>query len=246
MQAMGKRPLLAYGVFAMRLKHAGGLSLTRRAAQRLRRSPRSSARSLHDIHWRPRSDFDRRRSCPALNCAGRTSVDPRQDLLQVCKEPLPPVFGALVGLLLIRPEARLLHAQVGSRARWGESPSDDTLQTIGRPRVRQRFVRLHCHDLTVDSAPVCAKIETVVHDRLEIVLHQPLLNQVWLGERAPDLFRRIRYLTFDNDGERFGRGIGHWSILFSKSSRWSNRLCQNPAIWLVQSIRGASAPSCAL
>src|SRR5258708_28703774 len=96
----------------------------------------------------------------------RASVYPRQDLLQVCKELLPPVLGALVGLLLIRPEARLLHAQVGPRARRGKSPSDDTLETIGRPRVRQRFVRLDCQDLTVHSAPVCAKIETVVHTRL--------------------------------------------------------------------------------
>src|SRR5438876_3948727 len=46
----------------------------------------------------------------------------------------------LVGLLLIRPEARLLHAQVGPRARRGESPSDDTLETIGRPPVRHEIV----------------------------------------------------------------------------------------------------------
>src|SRR5438105_2426442 len=139
-------------------------------------------------------------------CAA-TSIYPRQDLLQVCKELLPPVLGALVGLLLIRPEARLLHAQVGPRARRGESPSDDTLETIGRPRVRQRFVRLDCHYLTVDSAPVCAKIETVVHDRLEIVFHQPLLDQVWLRERAPDLFRRMRYFPFDTDGGGFSRSF---------------------------------------
>src|ERR1700682_3356175 len=176
----------------------------------------------------------------------RASVFPRQDLLQVCKELLPPALGALVGLLLIRPEARLLHAQVGPRARRGESPSDDTLETIGRPRVRHGFVRLDCQDLTVDSAPVCAKIETVVHDRLEVVLHEPLLDQVWLRERAPELFRRIRYLPFDNDGERFGRGIAHWSILLSRSSSWSNRLCQKPAIWLIQSIMGAMAFGCAL
>src|ERR1700730_15264495 len=174
------------------------------------------------------------------------SVYPRHDLLQGPKDPRPPMLGTLVGLLLIRPEARLLHAQAGPRARRGESPSGDTLETLGPPRVRQRFVRLDCQGLTVDSAPVCAKIETVVHDGLEVVLHEPLLDQVWLRERAPDLFRRIRDLTFDDDGERFGRSIGHWSILFSKSSSWSNRLCQNPAIWLVQSIRGASAPSCAL
>src|SRR6266481_7626413 len=133
------------------------------------------------------------------------SIYPRQYLLQGRKELLPPALGALVGLLLIRPEARLLHAQVGPRARRGESPSDDTLETIGHPRVRQRFARLDRQDLTVDGAPVCAKIETVVHDRLEIVLHQPLLDQVWLRERAPDLFRRKGYLPFDNDGERFGR-----------------------------------------
>src|SRR3981189_2573732 len=178
--------------------------------------------------------------------ANRASVYPRQGLLQVCKELLPSVLGALVGLLLIRPEARLLHAQVGPRARRGESPSDDTLQTIGTPRVRQRFVRLDCLDLAVDNAPVCAKIETVAHDRLEVVLHEPLLDQVWLRERAPDLLRRIRYLPFDNDGERFGRGFAHWSILLSRSSSWSNRFCQKPAIWLVQSISGAKAPSCAL
>jgi hypothetical protein len=70
------------------------------------------------------------------------SVQPCDNLLQAADEPLPPALGALVGLLLIRPEARLLHAQVGPRACRGESPSDDTLETIGTPRVRHRFVRL--------------------------------------------------------------------------------------------------------
>src|ERR1700730_1495659 len=183
---------------------------------------------------------------PSSDLFRRASVYPHQDLLQGRKEPLPPALGALVVLRLIRPEARLLHAQVGPRARRGERPRDDTLEIIGTPRVRQRFVRLDCQDLTVNNAPVRAKIETVVHDRLEVVLHEPLLDQVWLRDRAPDLFRRIRYLTFDNYGERFGRGFAHWSILLSRSSRWSNRFCQKPAIWLVQSISGAKAPSCAL
>src|SRR5260370_31789845 len=168
----------------------------------------------------------------------RASVYPRHDLLQGRKELLPPALGALVGLLLIRPKARLLHAQVGPRARRGEGPSDDTLETIRRPRVRQRFVLLDCQDLTVDSAPVCAKIATVVHDGLEIVLHQPLLDQVWLRERAPDLFRRKSYLPFDNDGERFGRSIVHWSILLSRSSRWSNRLLKPPTFPAPQSLCG--------
>jgi hypothetical protein len=109
-----------------------------------------------------------------------------------------------------------------------------------------RFVRIDCQDLTLDSAPVSAKTEAVICDRLEVIPRQPLLDQVRLRERARDLFRRMRYLTFDDDGERFGRFFAHWSILFSKPSRWSKRLCQNPAIWLVQSISGAKAPSCAL
>src|SRR5260370_34076568 len=62
----------------------------------------------------------------------RASIYPRQDLLQVCKELLPPVLGALVGLLLIGPEARLLHAQVGPRARWGESLTQATVASRRR------------------------------------------------------------------------------------------------------------------
>src|SRR6185295_5923208 len=135
---------------------------------------------------------------------------------------------------------------VGPRVRRDESPGDDTREAMGVPRVRQRLVRLDRQDLARDGTPVCAKIETVAHDWREVILHQPLLDQVRLCERAPDLFRRKGYLPFDDDGARFSHGIGHWSILLSRSSRWSNRLCQNPAIWLVQSISGAKAPSCAL
>src|SRR5262249_24447122 len=110
----------------------------------------------------------------------------------------------------------------------------------------QRLVRLDGQDATVDGTPVRAKVETVPHDRLEVVLHEPLLDQVWLRERAPDLLRRMSELAFDDDGARFDRRFVHWSILLSRCSRWSNRRCQKPAIWLVQSTSGARAPSCAL
>lgn len=52
---------------------------------------------------------------PSSDLLRRASIYPRQDLLQGRKELLPPALGALVGLLLIRPEAQLLHAQVGPR-----------------------------------------------------------------------------------------------------------------------------------
>ena len=52
---------------------------------------------------------------------------------------------------------------------------------------------------TVDNAPVGAKIEAVADDRLEVVLHEPLLDQVRLRKRAPDLFRRIGDFALDDD-----------------------------------------------
>ena len=52
----------------------------------------------------------------------KNSVYPPQHLLEGRQKLLPSELGAVVGLLLIRPEARLLHAQVGPRARSGESP----------------------------------------------------------------------------------------------------------------------------
>jgi hypothetical protein len=66
---------------------------------------------------------------------GRLSLGPRQDLLQAGKELLPAELCALIGLLLIAPEARLLHAQVRPRARRRESPGDDTLETHRVPFV---------------------------------------------------------------------------------------------------------------
>src|SRR4030095_14103336 len=157
-------------------------------------------------------------------------------------------LGALVGLLLVRPESQLLHAQMGSRARRGESPGDDTFEAKPIPPVGQRLFRLDRQDLAVDTAPGRAEMETVAHDRVEVALHEPLLDQVRLRQRAPDLFRRMSDIALDNDGKRFGcsRSICHWSILLRGCSRCSNRLCQNPVIWLVQSINGARAPSCAL
>src|ERR1700722_6816987 len=144
-----------------------------------------------------------------------TSVCPRQDLLQVGEEILPSAPGATIGQLLIRPEARLLHAQLSSRARRGERPGHDALEIEGRPCIGQRLVRLDDQDLTIDDdvhvrfgGP--AQIEAMTHERVEIVLHEPLLDQMWLRERAPDLLRRMGQLTFDNDGARFG--LVHWSI----------------------------------
>ena len=61
--------------------------------------------------------------------------------------------------------------------------SHDTLKTEGAPRIGQRFVRLDDENLTVNNAVpirlrVHAKTETMPDGWLEVVLHQPLRDQV--------------------------------------------------------------------
>lgn len=83
----------------------------------------------------------------------QASICPHQNLLQVGKELLPPMFGALVSLLLVWTEARLLHAQLCAGARGGESPGDDALKAIGCPGVGQRLIRLDHQHQAFDRAP---------------------------------------------------------------------------------------------
>src|SRR5579883_604715 len=153
----------------------------------------------------------------------RTSVNLRQDLLQSFKHPLPPCTGAPIGLPLVAPEARLLHAQVRARAGRSERPGDDPVYIEGRPRVGQRLVRLDDQNLTIDhevevGSRRSLKIEAVTDNRLEIVLHEPFLDQMRLCKRTPDLFRRMRELTLDNNGARPCRPFVHWSIRLRRSS----------------------------
>jgi hypothetical protein len=49
----------------------------------------------------------------------------------------------------------------------------------------------------------------MAYDWLEVVLHQPGFEQRGLRERAPDLFRRMRQLAFDDEGTRGSGGFGH-------------------------------------
>src|SRR3954470_2085557 len=123
------------------------------------------------------------------------SVRPGQNLLQLPEELLPSDLGAAKSLLLIRPEARLLHAQQRSVTRWRERKGHHALQIEGRirvleiPGVGQLLVRLDGEHFAIQhAAPVAAKIETVAHGWLEVVLHQPFLHQMWLRERAPEFF----------------------------------------------------------
>src|SRR5580698_961775 len=181
----------------------------------------------------------------------RNSFDPRQNLLQVGEELLPAILGPLVVLRLVAPEALLLHVQMRSRGCWRERESHRALQAQRPPRIRKSLVWFDDNNPTVDDAipvrlRVHAKTEMVTDLGLEVVLHQPLFDQMRLCQRAPNLFRRKRQLPFDNHGKRFGRRGVHWSILLSRSSRRSNRFCQNPVSCFVQSIRGAKALSCAL
>src|ERR1700729_1635380 len=93
-----------------------------------------------------------RRPIHAAGCPSpMATIHPRQDLLQARKELLPSAPGTAIGLRLIPPEARLLHAKASPRARRGDSPGDDTFEAISFPGVRQRLVRLDDENLTVDD-----------------------------------------------------------------------------------------------
>src|SRR5689334_18460566 len=127
-------------------------------------------------------------------CGGRTSVRPRQKLFQLFEELLPPGMGAAIGLLLIGPEACLLHPQPGPSAGRGECERHHALQVKGGvrvleiPSVGQRLVRLDGEHLAIQhAAPFAAKIEVVADDRLEVALHQPCFDQMRLRKRAPEL-----------------------------------------------------------
>ena len=56
---------------------------------------------------------------PSFDVLRSASIYPRQYLLQVCKELLPPALGTLIVLRLIRPEARLLQVKAGI-VEWGD------------------------------------------------------------------------------------------------------------------------------
>src|SRR5690606_18996109 len=96
-------------------------------------------------------------------------------------------------------------------------------------------------DSAIDIAPISTQLEPVVRNGLEIILHQPFLDKMRLRQRTPDLVRRMREIPLDRDRARFGLSFIHWSILFKRSSRSSNRRSQKPVIRLVQSISGESA-----
>src|SRR5262249_1320156 len=96
------------------------------------------------------------------------------------------------------------------------------------PRVGQPPVRFDHEDLAVDDTVpsgygLGAEVERVADDWLEVVLHQPFLEQRAWREDAPDLLRWMRHLSFDDDGAGGEGGFGHWSIPFSRVSRRSKR-----------------------
>src|SRR3954449_1910043 len=103
---------------------------------------------------------------------------------------------AAKSLLLRWAEARLLDAQMRACAGRGQCEGHDALEIERRvvmreiPGVGERLLRLDGEDLAVQhAAPLAAKVEAVAHVRLEVVLHQPFLDQMWLRQRAPGSLR---------------------------------------------------------
>ena len=166
-----------------------------------------------------------------LRRAGITPAAPKP--LPAWRKTASSRLRAAKSLLLVRPEAGLLHAQVRAVGGRRQREGDDALQIEGGvvvleiPGVGQRLVRLDREHLAIQhAAPFAAQVEAVADARGKIVLHQPFLDQMRLRQRAPEFFRRMGDVALDDDGACFGCSVGHWSILFSRSSRSSNFFSQ--------------------
>src|SRR3984957_13136454 len=149
----------------------------------------------------------------------------------------------------------MLHSD--ARTAWlrRQKPFDDAIERAAMsgiahrpafPGIGEPSRRIERRHLATDrSVPIAHRLrpkrELSAEARLEVILHQLLFDQVRLGERAPNLLRRMQHHALDDDGARGGELFAHWSILLSRSSRPSNRLSQNPFICPVQSISGLKA-----
>src|SRR3546814_7487122 len=92
--------------------------------------------------------------CPCPSCL------PRQQLFQPGEEFLPAMPGAVVGLRLVGPEARLFHAQAGSRRDRRQRPGHHAVEAKSSPGVGQCFVRLDdAHFAGDDAIPVRLRID---------------------------------------------------------------------------------------
>jgi hypothetical protein len=69
----------------------------------------------------------------------------------------------------------------------------------GKPRRRLEGQHLGIDESVPLRRRRGAEGEAMTHDRLEIVLHQPVLDQRALGQRPPYLLRRMRQLALDDD-----------------------------------------------
>ena len=88
-------------------------------------------------------------------------------------------------------------------------------------------MRLDRLDFAIDHSPVGTQVEAVTDNRFEGIFHEPFLDQVGLGQRAPDLFRGKGNFPFHDNSKGIFVRETHWSILLKRSSRSSNRRSQN-------------------
>src|SRR5579871_2619751 len=108
--------------------------------------------------------------------------------------------------------------RAGARGRQGEGYNALEIEfgvLMGEvPAIGKRLVGLNRQHFTIqNAAPFAPQFKAMTDGELEIVLHQPFLDQMRLSERAPKLLWRMRNVAFNNDGAQFGRMAGHWSIL---------------------------------
>src|SRR5215217_1892358 len=138
-------------------------------------------------------------------------------------QKLPPAEpGAMEGLVLVGPEARLLHAQLRAGMGRRQRPGDDAFEPMCFPRIGKPPVGFDLAHGAIDAHPGGSEAEGVAEGGREIALHQPFGEEVRLRQGPPQLFRRMGKIALDDNGAYLGLGVGHGYLL---------RLCATAA-WM--------------
>src|SRR5262245_48482790 len=150
------------------------------------------------------------------------SWEPREQVDELPTHHLPAVARAAEVLLLVRPEARLHEGQAGARRRGREREGHDGVHVADDPRVAELPMRLDLEEPAIhDAVPtgLRLRLERERRPRLELEIvdgKEPFHQQYGVGERAPDLLRRMMQIELEREG--FGLrscglvGGSHWPI----------------------------------
>src|ERR1017187_5338630 len=115
---------------------------------------------------------------------------------------------------------------------WCQREQYNRIKPHRTPGVREPLEWINDQYLAIDhTIPVRHRfgpeLELSFDPRFEVVVHQPLRDELAFGESTPQLFWCMWEGPIGNDSLCILCGVAHGSILSKSVSRRSNRPCQN-------------------